>query len=74
LEDQPDEPNRRIFISDPVVVADLAEALNVKPFIVVAWLLKMREFRHSNQTIDFKTASVLAREYGFIAERIGPGS
>jgi hypothetical protein len=73
LEDQPDEPNRKIFISDPVVVADLVEALNVKPFVVVARLLKMRQFKHAHETIDFRTASIIAKDYGYTTKRIAPG-
>jgi hypothetical protein len=74
IEDQPDEPNRRIYISDWVVVQDLAEALNVKPFKVVARLLEMRQFKHANEAIDFETASIIAREHGYQAERLLPDS
>ena len=72
IEDQPDDPNRIIFISDPVVVADLAEALNVKPFKVVARLLELRQFKHADEVIDFETATIIARQYSCRAERIGP--
>ncbi len=61
LEDQPDDPNRRIFIPDPVIVADLAKALGVKPFKVVAKLLRMRQFKHADESIDFHTASAIAQ-------------
>jgi translation initiation factor IF-2 len=73
IEDQPNDPNRTIFISDPVVVADLAEALNVKPFKIVARLLEMRLFRHVDEAIDFDIASRLASEYGYRTERTNPG-
>ena len=72
IEDQPDDPNRTIYISDPVVVADLAGALNVKPFKIVATLLEMRQFKHADETIDFETASVIVRKHGYRAERLGP--
>ena len=74
IEDQPDEPNRTIFISDPVVVEDLAKALNVKPFKVVAKLLEMRQFKHANDMIGFETASIIAGEHGCRAERLLPDS
>ena len=73
IEDQPDEPNRRIYLSDWVVVRDLAEELNLKPFEVVARLLEMRQFKHANEAIDFDTASLIAREHGYRAERVLPG-
>jgi hypothetical protein len=55
------------------VVADLATALNAKPFRIVARLLEMRQFKHADEAIDFDTASIIAREYGYRAERITPG-
>jgi hypothetical protein len=70
VEDQPDEPDRRIYISDWVVVEELAEALNLKPFKVVARLLEMRQFKHTNEAIDFETATIIAREYGYRTERL----
>jgi hypothetical protein len=70
IEDQPDEPNRRIFIGDGVIVQDLAEALNIKPFKIVARLLEMRLFKHTNEAIDFETASVIASEHGYQTERL----
>ena len=69
IEDQPDEPNRRIYISDLVVVQDLARVLNVKPFKVVGKLLELRQFKHVNEAMDFETAWVIAREYGYRAAR-----
>jgi hypothetical protein len=49
---------------------DLAEALHVKPFKIVAKLLEMKIFKRPNETIDFDTASIIARERGCQAERI----
>jgi hypothetical protein len=72
IEDQPDEPNRRIHLSGWVVVQDLAEALNVKPFKIVARLLEMRQFKYADEAIDFETASIIAREHGYQAERFLP--
>src|ERR1019366_5279140 len=74
IEDQPDEPNRTIYILDWIAVQDLAEALNVKPFKVVARLLEMRQFKHANQAIDFATASIIASEHGYRTERLPPDS
>jgi len=74
IEDQPDEPERRILLSDPVVVRDLAMLLNVKPFRIVARLMELRQFKRPDETIDFATASFIAGEYGYEAERLFPKS
>ncbi len=74
IEDQPDEPYRRLFVSDPVVVEDLATALQVKPFKIVARLLRMRLFKQAKESIDFDTASLIVREHGYKAERAVPDS
>jgi hypothetical protein len=34
-----------------VPIDDLAEALGVKPFKIVARLLELREFKHANETL-----------------------
>src|SRR3954454_16655195 len=64
IEDQPDEPNKVIFLPDPVVVRELAVTLGKKPFEVVADLLDRRIFRHADETIDFGTASEIASSFG----------
>jgi translation initiation factor IF-2 len=71
LADRPDDPGKRVYLPDLVVVKDLAGALGVKPFKIVAYLIEMRKFRHADETIDFATASTIAREHGYWAERIG---
>jgi len=57
----------------PVIVEDLAKALGVKPFKIVTRLLEMRQFKHADEAIDFETATIIAREHGYRAERAGPG-
>ncbi len=74
LYDQPDEPGPKVFISDPVIVTELARLLNVKPFKLVATLIRMKIFVQANEAIEFKTASAVVREYGFEAERLLPDS
>ncbi len=66
----PGEPGKRIFISDYVEVRELAELLGLKPFKVVADILKLRIFKHPDELIDFPTASKIAKKHGFVAERI----
>ena len=67
-------PTGEFHISDWIVIEDLAEALNLKPFKVVARLLEMRQFKHANEAIDFETATIIAREHGYPTERLLPGS
>jgi len=66
LEDQPpDEPH--IDIPDPVVVRDLASALQQKPFRIIADLMEVGEFANLHGTVGFETASKVALKYGFYA-------
>ena len=74
LEDQPDDPGKTIYLLDQVVVRDLASEIGVKPFKIVAELLAMEQFKNADETIDFKTASVIARKHGYRAEKPPPGS
>jgi len=67
---EPGDPGRRIFIFDYIEVRDLAELLGLKPFKVVAELLKMRVFKHADEVIDFSTAARIANQRGVVAERI----
>lgn len=66
---EPGEPGRRIFLSDYIEVKELAELLGLKPFQVVADLLKLRKFKHADGVIDFPTAATIARNHGFVAEK-----
>ena len=69
IEDQPDDPNRIIFLPDDVQVRELAAKLGKKPFVIVADLLDMRIFRHADEMIDFETASKVVQNYGYQAVR-----
>jgi translation initiation factor IF-2 len=74
LEDwPPDGPGKRIYLLDHVAVKDLASAIGVKPFKVVAELLALGQFKNGDEDIDFETASVVARNHGCRAERPPPG-
>ena len=72
LEDQPDE-GRTVYLLDPVVVRDLAGAIGLKPYQVIADLLELRLFKSPGDTIDFESASVVARKHGYQATRPPPG-
>lgn len=64
---------KTIYLLDPVVVRDLASAIQVKPFKVVADLMELRIFRSPDETVDFETAAIVARKHGYRAERPPPG-
>ena len=66
LED-PDDPDRIIHIPDPVVVKELAEALKLKPFKVVADLMHLRSFNTPDDLISFKVAEMIAQWHGYKA-------
>ena len=63
-----DEPERTIQIPDPVVVSELAIALKVKSFQIVADLMALKIFKHADDLIDFETASTIANKHGYKAE------
>jgi len=64
---EPEDPQRVIHLPDPVVVADLAVALKLKPFKVVADLLLLRQFKGPEDAIDFRTAAMIASWHDYIA-------
>jgi translation initiation factor IF-2 len=72
-ENQPDVSDRTVYLLDPIVVRDLASALGLKPFQVVADLIARRHFKSPDDTVDFETASVVARKHGYQATRPLPG-
>ena len=66
----PEDSNRVIFLWEHVMVRDLAEILDQKPFSIVAEILQMRIFKHADEFINFATAEVIARKHGFTAKRL----
>ena len=73
LESGPHHLTRTVYLLDLVVVRDLAGEIGLKPFQVVADLMEMRLFKSADDTIDFDTASVIARKHGYNAEKPPPG-
>jgi hypothetical protein len=67
---EPGEPGKRIFVPDDIEIRDLAELLGVKPFKVVAKVLKVGIFKHADEFIDFSTAAKIAQQHGFIVEKL----
>ena len=60
---------RHIDIPDPVGVTDLATALRIRPFMVIADLMERGEFATVRDCIGFETASIVALKHGYVARR-----
>ena len=74
LEDSsPGDPGKTVYVLDQMVVRDLASAIGVKPFKIVAELLALKQFKTADEELDFETASTIARKHGYRAERPPPG-
>ncbi len=73
LEDRPDDSAKIVYLVEPIPVGDLARNLHLKPFKVVADLMEMRLFKTPDDTVDFETASVVAKKHGYRAQRPPPG-
>ena len=73
LADPPGDPGKRIFLTDSMQVRDLALALGIKPFKVVADLMELKLFKSPDDALDFATAARVVRKHGYRAERPPPG-
>jgi translation initiation factor IF-2 len=58
-----------IHIKPPIVVRDLAAALNVKPFQVIGDLMELNIFASINQSIDTEVAAKVCAKHGYIFEK-----
>ncbi len=67
------DSGKTVYLLDPMAVRDLASALGLKPFQVVADLIQMKQFKKPDEEVDFETASAIATKYGFRPERPPPG-
>jgi translation initiation factor IF-2 len=74
LKAQPNHPGRAVYLLDPMAVRDLAIALQLKPFKVIADLMELKHFKSVDDTVDFETAATIARKHGYRAERPPPGA
>lgn len=54
-----------IFMKQPILVPDLAARLGLKPFNIMAELIKLREFPAPNQPLSPKVAVRIAEIHGF---------
>ncbi|PWU07835.1 MAG: translation initiation factor IF-2 [Verrucomicrobia bacterium] len=60
---------KTIHIKPPIVVRDLAQQLNLKPFQIIHDLMELNIFAAINQTIEPDIASKLCEKHGFQFER-----
>ena len=67
LEDSEDDTDKVIHVPDPVVVKELAAALKVKPFKVVADLMQLRLFKTPDELISFEVAEIISQWHGYKA-------
>jgi translation initiation factor IF-2 len=72
-ETQGGKSGRRVYLLDSMLVRDLASALGVKPFRLIADLMELKLFKTADDTVDFETASLIARKHGYLPERPPPG-
>lgn len=56
---------KTIQLKAPIIVRDLAKAIDLKPFRLISELMDMGIFASMNQAIEDPTAIVLAKKHGF---------
>ncbi|MEI7957432.1 MAG: translation initiation factor IF-2, partial [Verrucomicrobiota bacterium] len=67
-DEAPDDP-RLIIIKPPILVSELASRLSLKPYSIMADLIKLGVFPGPNQPIDPEIAAKVCDLHGFIFER-----
>ena len=61
---------KSVSIPDPISVIDLAAALHIKPFILIAALMDLNIFASVNMTLDFDTVSSFCSRHGVVAHKV----
>lgn len=63
-------PPKTIFVKPgaPIIVRELAEAMGVKPNVLIAELMKMNIFATINQKLDLKVAQHIAKKWGWTVD------
>jgi len=62
---EPGGEDKTIFVAGYIEVRELAEAMKLKPFRVIADLIELKIFKHTEELIDFETAAKVAQKHGF---------
>jgi translation initiation factor IF-2 len=68
-EDEPPDDPKLIIIKPPILVADLAARIGLKPYNIMADLIKLGVFPGPNQPIDPDIAAKVCEAHGFVFER-----
>ncbi len=63
------DESKIIHIKPPIVVKDLAQHLELKPFKLISELMELGIFASLNQTIESDIASKICEKYGFVFEK-----
>ena len=61
---------KSVSVPDPISVGDLAVALHMKPFILVAALMDLNIFASLSTALDFDTVSTFCSRHGVVAHKI----
>ena len=61
--------DRVIHIKPPIIVKDLAQMMDIKPFQLIHDLMEMNIFANINQTIEPDVAAQVCEKHGFIFEK-----
>jgi len=64
-----DDGDKVILLKPPIIVSDLAESMGLKPFQLMADLIKLEVFVAPNQAIEPDIAEKLCATHGFKCER-----
>ena len=61
---------KSVSVPDPISVGDLAVALHIKPFILIAALMDLNIFASLNMKLDFDTVSSFCSRHGVVVYKI----
>ncbi len=64
-----EEGNKIIQIKPPIIVKDLAQEMNLKPFKIIQDLMVLDVFANQNQAIEPDVAAQICEKHGFVFER-----
>ncbi|NNE92001.1 MAG: translation initiation factor IF-2 [Verrucomicrobiales bacterium] len=68
IEDE-ESDKKIIHIKPPIVVKDLAELMDIKPFKLIQELMELEVFANQNQSIEPDVAEQVCEKYGFVFEK-----
>ena len=68
-EERPVDPAKIIHLKPPIVVKDLADAMDVKAFKLMKDLMELEVFASQNQSIEPEIAAKVCEKHGFFFEK-----